>query len=185
MVYKYFLLPHMNSVSYKFGIVAMMAGLIGVPLGSALAQRFRPINSTCDPLICAFGLISSAPFVYLGLVVAKYNTNWAFFCVFMAEVTVNLCWSIVADMLLVRLWRSVADGINLDDKCRPKKWIMYAELFRHFVVIRNFIVAKQKKVEQKIFMDKESNSPTPISPVSIIFPASHLSSVPLQCQLVS
>lgn len=93
--------PLANSISYKFGIVAMTAGLIGVPLGSGLAQRLRPNYPTCDPLICAFGLITSAPFVYLGLVVAPLSTNWAFFFVFIAEITLNLCWSIVADMLLV------------------------------------------------------------------------------------
>lgn len=80
----------------------MMAGLMGVPLGSAIAQRLRPINLSCDPLICAFGLITSAPFVYLGLVVAKYSANWCFFFVFVAQVTLNMCWSLVADMLLVR-----------------------------------------------------------------------------------
>lgn len=95
------LFPLANSISYKFGIVAMTAGLIGVPLGSGLAQRLRPNYPTCDPLICAFGLITSAPFVYLGLVVAPFSTNWAFFFVFIAEITLNLCWSIVADMLLV------------------------------------------------------------------------------------
>lgn len=79
----------------------MMAGLIGVPLGSAIAQRLRPIDPTCDPQICAFGLITSAPFVYLGLVIAPYNTAWCFFFVFLAQVTLNLCWSIVADMTLV------------------------------------------------------------------------------------
>lgn len=91
----------MNRISYKFGIVAMVAGLIGVPLGSGLAQRLRPNYSTCDPQICAFGLITSAPFVYLGLVLAPYSTNWCFFCVFLAQVSLNLSWSIVADMLLV------------------------------------------------------------------------------------
>lgn len=91
-----------SSVSFKFGIVAMMAGLMGVPLGSALAQRLRHVDSTCDPLICAFGLLASAPFVYFALVVAEYNAGWCYFCVFMAEITLNLSWSIVADMLLVR-----------------------------------------------------------------------------------
>lgn len=81
----------------------MLAGLIGVPSGSALAQRLRPNHATCDPLICAFGLITSAPFVYLGLVVAPYSTNWCFFFVFLAQVTLNLSWSIVADMTLVSL----------------------------------------------------------------------------------
>lgn len=79
----------------------MMAGLMGVPLGSALAQRLRTIDSTCDPLICAFGLLTSAPFVYLALVLAQYSAGWCYFCIFAAEITLNLSWSIVADMLLV------------------------------------------------------------------------------------
>lgn len=90
-----------SSVSFKFGIVAMFAGLIGVPLGSAIAQRLRPIDSSCDPLVCAFGLLTSAPFVYFGLVVAKYSDFWCYICVFLAQVTLNLSWSIIADMLLV------------------------------------------------------------------------------------
>lgn len=81
----------------------MMAGLMGVPFGSAIAQRLRPIDSTCDPLICAFGLLTSAPFVYLALVCAQYSAGWCYLCVFLAELTLNLCWSIVADMLLVRI----------------------------------------------------------------------------------
>lgn len=101
----------------------MMAGLIGVPLGSGLAQRLRPINSTCDPLICAFGLLTSAPFVYLGLVVAQYSTNWCFFFVFLAEIFLNLCWSIVADMLLVSPLvgsMMMMMMINLNDKRNQK-----------------------------------------------------------------
>jgi MFS transporter, Spinster family, sphingosine-1-phosphate transporter len=80
----------------------MFAGLIGVPLGSHLAQRFRPIDSQCDPLICAFGLIASAPCVYLGLVCAPYSSTWCFIFVFLAQLLLNQCWSIIADMLLVR-----------------------------------------------------------------------------------
>ena len=90
-----------SSVSVKFGIVSMMAGLMGVPLGSAVAQRLRLIDPTCDPLICGFALLTSTPFVYLALVVAEYNAAWCYFCVFAAQITINTTWSIVADMLLV------------------------------------------------------------------------------------
>lgn len=79
----------------------MMAGLMGVPLGSSVAQRLRLIDSTCDPLICGFALLSSAPFVYLALLLAEYNAAWCYFCVFAAQITLNMTWSIVADMLLV------------------------------------------------------------------------------------
>ena len=79
----------------------MLAGLIGVPLGSYLAQTWRRTNESCDPLICAIGLITSAPLVYLGLVVSQHSLNWGFFFVFFAEVSLNMSWSIVADILLV------------------------------------------------------------------------------------
>uniref|UniRef100_A0A182FC67 Major facilitator superfamily (MFS) profile domain-containing protein n=1 Tax=Anopheles albimanus TaxID=7167 RepID=A0A182FC67_ANOAL len=90
----------LNDVSYRFGIIAMTAGLIGVPLGSYLARRLRPLHANCDPLICAGGLMASAPFIYLALVVIKYSGGWCFTLVFIAELLLNLTWSIVADILL-------------------------------------------------------------------------------------
>lgn len=89
------------SVAYKFGIVAMASGLIGVPLGSYLAQRLRLINQQSDPLICAWGLFISAPMVFMALLMAPISGPWCIFFVFVAEISLNLCWSIVADILLV------------------------------------------------------------------------------------
>lgn len=104
----------------------MLAGLLGVPFGSYLAQRLRPFYSDCDPLICAFGLIISSPCIYIALIVAQHSANWCFFFVFAAEITLNLSWSIIADMLLVRFIFRL-DGKR--KKARRKfKWI-YAELF--------------------------------------------------------
>lgn len=85
-----------------FGIVAMLAGLIGVPLGSILAQRLRAPYPKCDPYICAAGLIISAPMVFAALVMPQRSESWCYFFVFVAQVALNLCWSIVADILLVR-----------------------------------------------------------------------------------
>lgn len=89
------------SVSYKFGIVAMLSGLIGVPLGSFLAQHFRKTHQRTDPLVCAWGLFISAPLVYVALLIAQFSNFWCFFVIFLAELSLNLCWSIVADILLV------------------------------------------------------------------------------------
>lgn len=80
----------------------MAAGLIGVPLGSMLAQRLRPTIENCDPYICAVGLFISAPMVFLGLIMASTSGTWCFIFVFMAQVALNMSWSIVADILLVR-----------------------------------------------------------------------------------
>ncbi|XP_055687110.1 protein spinster isoform X2 [Lutzomyia longipalpis] len=106
----------LSSIAYRFGITAMLAGLIGVPLGSYLAQRIRPRDPACDPKICAGGLIISAPFVYFALIIAKYSTNWTFVLVFLAMVSLNLCWSIVADILLYVVMptrRSTAEAFQI------------------------------------------------------------------------
>lgn len=97
---------YVNSVSYKFGMITMIAGLIGVPLGSVLATRLRPRIENCDPYICAAGLLSSAPMVYLALVLSETNAIWCFAFIFGAQLALNLCWSIVADILLVRFINS-------------------------------------------------------------------------------
>ncbi|EDX07301.1 GD11163 [Drosophila simulans] len=91
-----------DDISYKFGLVAMLAGLIGVPMGSFLAQRLRGRYENCDPYICAVGLFISAPMVFAALVVPQTSESLCFFFVFVAQVALNLCWSIVADILLVR-----------------------------------------------------------------------------------
>uniref|UniRef100_A0A1Q3FWR3 Putative sugar transporter/spinster transmembrane protein n=2 Tax=Culex tarsalis TaxID=7177 RepID=A0A1Q3FWR3_CULTA len=106
----------LNDVSYKFGIIAMTAGLIGVPAGSFMARKLRPQYPTCDPLICAGGLFCSSPLIYLALVVTRYSGAWCFFLVFFAEVSLNLTWSIVADMLLyvvVPTRRSTAEAFQI------------------------------------------------------------------------
>lgn len=91
----------------------MTSGLLGVPFGSYLAQRLRPRYPDVDPIICACGLLLSSPFVYFALIVAKYSITWCYVFIFFAEITLNLCWSLVADILLVR---KIAIGYN-NDQC--------------------------------------------------------------------
>ncbi|XP_033153071.1 protein spinster isoform X1 [Drosophila mauritiana] len=105
-----------DDISYKFGLVAMLAGLIGVPMGSFLAQRLRGRYENCDPYICAVGLFISAPMVFAALVVPQTSESLCFFFVFVAQVALNLCWSIVADILLyvvVPTRRSTAEAFQI------------------------------------------------------------------------
>ncbi|XP_017027540.1 protein spinster isoform X1 [Drosophila kikkawai] len=106
-----------DDISYKFGIVAMLAGLIGVPMGSILAQRLRGHYENCDPYICAGGLFVSAPMVFAALMVPQSSPEMlCFFFVFVAQVALNLCWSIVADILLyvvVPTRRSTAEAFQI------------------------------------------------------------------------
>ncbi|XP_023936077.1 protein spinster isoform X2 [Bicyclus anynana] len=88
-----------ESVSYKFGLVGMAAGALGVPLGSALAQRLRARMPDCDPVICGLALLASAPLVFFALASVR-SGGLAYFLVFLGMLTCNLTWSIVADIVL-------------------------------------------------------------------------------------
>lgn len=90
-----------GSVSYKFGLVGMFAGALGVPLGSALAQRMRARAHDCDPLICGFALVFSAPLVYFALIAVDAHVFLTYLLMFLGMLTLNLTWSIVADIVLV------------------------------------------------------------------------------------
>ncbi|XP_037911506.1 protein spinster isoform X2 [Hermetia illucens] len=106
----------LSSISYKFGVVAMIAGIIGVPVGSYLAQTLRKRTTQWDPLICAWGLFISTPMAYFTLITSHHSTSWCFLFVFLAEVTLNLCWSIIADILLyvvVPTRRSTAEAFQI------------------------------------------------------------------------
>ncbi|XP_063702444.1 protein spinster isoform X2 [Culicoides brevitarsis] len=105
-----------NDVSYQFGICAMLAGVLGVPLGSFIAQKKRPTIPNCDPLICAIGLFISSPMVYFGLLLANKGLAWTLFFVFLAQVSLNLTWSLVADIVLyvvVPTRRSTAEAFQI------------------------------------------------------------------------
>ncbi|CAK1556318.1 unnamed protein product [Leptosia nina] len=93
----------LDSVSYKFGLVGMLAGTCGVPLGSALAQRLRARYPDVDPLLCGFALLTSAPLVYFALVAVTALPAFTYLLIFLGMVTLNLTWSLVADIVLVRV----------------------------------------------------------------------------------
>lgn len=84
----------------------MAAGALGVPLGSALAQRLRRSLPDCDPVICGMALLASAPLVFLALATVHRAGSLAYFLVFLGMLTCNLTWSIVADIVLVSAVRS-------------------------------------------------------------------------------
>ena len=61
-------------VALKFGIITCIAGFLGVGLGSESARRLRVKYRRADPLVCAFGLLSCAPFLFFAMVLSKYHT---------------------------------------------------------------------------------------------------------------
>lgn len=58
-------------VSFKFGIITCFAGIVGVGLGSYGSQKLRSRSVKADPLICALGMLLTAPFLYFSLLVSR------------------------------------------------------------------------------------------------------------------
>lgn len=63
-----------DSVPWKFGVITCVAGLLGVMLGAEAGRRLRKTYGYADPLVCAFGLIGSAPMFCLGIYLSDKNT---------------------------------------------------------------------------------------------------------------
>lgn len=90
------------SVSFRFGAITMVSGIIGVPLGTYLAQKLKTKSHRYDPIICAGGLLISAPLLASSMIMVTADEKLAYVLVFFGEVALNLNWAIVADILLVR-----------------------------------------------------------------------------------
>lgn len=105
-----------DDVAYKFGIVGMLSGLIGVPLGSLLAQRLRVVWPTADPMICGIGLLLGAPLIFFASITASTNGTLCYILIFLGQLSINLNWAIVADMLLyvvIPTRRSTAEAFQI------------------------------------------------------------------------
>jgi len=93
-------LTEQSQVSFYFGVITAVSGIIGVPLGAFAATKLRAANLRADPLICAVGLLVSTPLIFGGAFLARFHETACFVLIFFGEVFLNLNWSIVADILL-------------------------------------------------------------------------------------
>ncbi|XP_067010806.1 protein spinster isoform X2 [Anabrus simplex] len=106
----------LQEVSFVFGGMAMFAGLIGVPLGSYVGQRWRSKFPRADPIVCGCGLLVSAPLLIGAMLTVRMNTVLCYSLVFLGQLALNLNWAIVADMLLyvvIPTRRSTAEAFQI------------------------------------------------------------------------
>lgn len=80
----------------------MIAGVVGVPLGAILSQALMKRWLTSDPVICAIGLLLSAPLLTGACLIVSSQTILTYILIFFGQLAINVNWAIVADMLLVR-----------------------------------------------------------------------------------
>ena len=60
----------LQDISFKFGIVMTLSGLLGVPAGSYISQILRHQIPNADPIVCASTLLVSVPILFFG------KQNW-------------------------------------------------------------------------------------------------------------
>ncbi|CAG0885459.1 unnamed protein product [Cyprideis torosa] len=105
-----------ENVSFIFGLITMVSGIIGVPMGSFIAQRLRHRYPKSDPIVCAVGLLLSAPLLLAASFVASTSTVLSFVLIFFGELALNMNWAIVADILLyvvIPTRRSTAEAFQI------------------------------------------------------------------------
>ncbi|KAH8348146.1 hypothetical protein KR084_004839 [Drosophila pseudotakahashii] len=105
-----------DDVAFNFGVITMVAGLLGVPMGSFLSQYLVKRYPTADPVICAFGLLVSAPLLTGACLLVNSNSAGTYALIFFGQLALNLNWAIVADILLyvvVPTRRSTAEAFQI------------------------------------------------------------------------
>lgn len=101
--YKMYYRNSIYSVAFRFGAITMVSGIIGVPLGTYLTQKLKKDSCRNDPIVCAAGLLISAPLLAGSMLMIESSEPIAYLLVFLGEIALNLNWAIVADILLVRM----------------------------------------------------------------------------------
>ncbi|KAM3864278.1 protein spinster homolog 1 [Diretmus argenteus] len=108
--------PCDNSDSVYFGIITCVTGVLGVASGVEASRQLRKKTPRADPLVCAAGLLLSAPFLYLAVVFAQASTVATYVFIFLGETFLSMNWAIVADILLyvvVPTRRSTAEAFQI------------------------------------------------------------------------
>ncbi|GCC35991.1 hypothetical protein chiPu_0014481 [Chiloscyllium punctatum] len=86
--------------SLIFGAITCVTGFLGLIVGVAATRWYRTKSSRADPLVCAFGMLSSSIFISLIFVFARFNIVGAYMCIFIGETLLFLNWAITADILM-------------------------------------------------------------------------------------
>ncbi|XP_042194656.1 protein spinster homolog 2 [Callorhinchus milii] len=86
--------------SLIFGIITCITGFLGLILGVAATRWYRTKTARSDPLVCAFGMLSSSIFISLIFVFARFSILGAYICIFIGETLLFLNWAITADILM-------------------------------------------------------------------------------------
>lgn len=104
------------SDSYIFGAITVVTGVVGVFIGTYISRRLRDTVANADPLICAVGMLSSSPCLFIAIVLASTSIPATYTCIGIGETLLSLNWAILADILLcvvIPTRRATAEALQI------------------------------------------------------------------------
>ncbi|GAA6218438.1 protein spinster homolog 3-like [Lates japonicus] len=102
--------------SLIFGAVTVVTGIVGGSLGTTLSRWFRDKVPNADPLICAVGMLGSAPCLFITIFVASASIPATYVFIFLGELLLSLNWAVLADILLyvvIPTKRATAEALQI------------------------------------------------------------------------
>ncbi|KAK2912059.1 hypothetical protein QQF64_027971 [Cirrhinus molitorella] len=102
--------------SYIFGAITVVTGIVGVFLGTCISKKLRDKVPNADPLICAVGMLSSSPCLFIAIVLAATSIPATYTFIAIGETLLSLNWAILADILLyvvVPTRRATAEALQI------------------------------------------------------------------------
>jgi len=94
------IMKRIEDVKFVFGVLVMMSGVVGVPLGMVISTSLTTRYPRADPLICGVATLVSSAFLGFSLLVGDINIVACLSFIFFATLAVNMNWSVLADMVL-------------------------------------------------------------------------------------
>lgn len=88
-----------ESIASIFGTIIIFGGLFGSFFGCGASVVYKKFNPRADPLVCAFGLLTSIPFLFSSILFSKSNILVSWILMFFGVFFLSLDWSIIGIIL--------------------------------------------------------------------------------------
>lgn len=108
--------PPVDNVSFVFGLVMSVAGVLGLTLGSGLSYWLRPKFMWIDPVLCGGGLLISVPLLWACMYIGEWTYIPCMVVLCFAQIFLNMNWAVSVDIamyVVVPTRRVTAQAMNL------------------------------------------------------------------------
>ena len=104
-----------GNIDFYFGAIMLVAGIIGITIGTFLSAHFRRKYPAIDPFIIGIGLLLASIFLFVGFLTASSSILTSLVLIFFGTTFACLNWAVVVDMTLYVVpppLRSTATGLQ-------------------------------------------------------------------------